>query len=282
MLLSDIIKTIGLNPETMRIVRHRVSSREYIKDLIFSGDFDLYQASQQKDILRNCTHFVSCLDWSDSKAVFWGIYEVKGEKPLHKLDSKLAVVEREEEWAKIDPPYYFYDIEKLQVLDELKNRLIINWNNPRAWYQTKLNQEVFEILPPGYFGPFPGYQDVILSFDELKTIIDNPDSNPDWYTMLSKVFGIYLILDKDTGKQYVGSASGKEGLWGRWRDYVKTKDGGNHGLIKHLTEDPNRYNNFQFSIMAVLPNSALKDDVNRLETLIKRKVGSQAHGLNEN
>lgn len=280
MLLSEIIKLKGLDPKNMRIVRHKV--KNYTKDLIASGDFDLYQATQKKDKFKDCTHFVSCLDMEGSKAIFWGIYKVNSKKEITKLSPQLVVIEKEEKWAEEKPPYYFYDIERLDILDEYKERLIIEWDNPRNWVQTNLNKEIVEILPPGFFGPFPGYQEVILTFEQLATIINNPDSNRQWKMMLSNVFGVYLILDKENGKQYVGKASGKEGIWGRWTEYVKTKDGHNKGMAKHLEGDPERYNNFQFSIMAVLPNSSLDKDVDRLEAIIKRKIGSREFGLNEN
>ena len=34
---------------------------------------------------------------------------------------------------------------------------------------------------------------------------------------LSNVAGVYVIADQATGKLYVGSATGDEGIWGRWR-----------------------------------------------------------------
>ena len=44
--------------------------------------------------------------------------------------------------------------------------------------------------------------------------------------------GVYLLLHKPTGGTYVGSASGADGLAGRWSDYADTVHGGNVELIE--------------------------------------------------
>ena len=127
-----------------------------------------------------------------------------------------------------------------------------------------------------------GYENVILMFDELEKIIKNPDVNRQWKMMLSNVYGVYLILDTTNGQQYVGSAYGKDGIWGRWSDYVHTKHGGNKILIELLANDPLRYKKFQFSILNVLPNSSLREQVIQLEQITKTKLGTRTFGLNSN
>ncbi|MEH7130365.1 hypothetical protein V7103_19420 [Neobacillus drentensis] len=56
--------------------------------------------------------------------------------------------------------------------------------------------------------------------------------------MLSAVTGLYLIFDTTSGKQYVGSAFGKEGLFGRFKTYTKSSDGGNLELKKWTKAKP--------------------------------------------
>ena len=86
------------------------------------------------------------------------------------------------------------------------------------------NMEVSEILREPYTGrTFPGYEHVNLSFRELETLIRN--DRPDWKSALGKVNGVYLITDKRTGKRYVGSACGEQGVWGRWGSYIHTGHG---------------------------------------------------------
>lgn len=99
---------------------------------------------------------------------------------------------------------------------------------------------------------------------------------------LSSVSGVYVLLYRHTGKQYVGSAYGSGGIWARWRSYAKSPSGGNILLKQILEKSPSRYNQFQFSVLRVLEPSATKDEVMDQEALTKKKLGSRAFGLNSN
>lgn len=66
---------------------------------------------------------------------------------------------------------------------------------------------------------FPGYKNVSVNYGVLKNRIDTSD---EWRTALSCRKGVYLITDTKTGKLYVGSAYGKDGILGRWKTYIKS------------------------------------------------------------
>lgn len=283
MQLVELLQSRGIDTNVTRIVRHAVQSRPYIQEIIRLGHFDLYQATQKTDIFKNTAYFLSFKDLEGTKALLHGFYQINSVKQIHVLPPVLASIGNPERWTDTNPPYYQYNIEKLDTLADLEQRLVINWGSAtRSWYQTKLDKEVIEILPSGFFKPFPGYNEVILSYAELATVINNPEANRQWKVMLSNVFGVYLNLNKQNGQQYIGSASGKDGFWGRWSEYADTKHGNNIALIELLSKEPDRYIDFQFSILSVLPNSTLKADVTRLESVIKEKLGSRSFGLNEN
>jgi hypothetical protein len=96
------------------------------------------------------------------------------------------------------------------------------------------------------------------------------------------VAGVYLILVTKTGKQYVGSAYGIKGIWGRWAAYARNGHGGNK-LLKGLLAKGSAYPAaFSYSILQVLPNTLTRNEVVRCEQLIKEKLGSRATGLNAN
>jgi len=63
---------------------------------------------------------------------------------------------------------------------------------------------------------------------------------------------------------------------------VHTKHGENKILIDLLITDPVRYKKFQFSILNVLPNSSLCEQVIQLEQITKAKLRTSAFGLNSN
>lgn len=100
--------------------------------------------------------------------------------------------------------------------------------------------------------------------------------------MLSSAAGIYLIVDRVTGNQYVGSAYGEKGFFGRWKTYVKTQHGGNKEFIKLLEDEPSRYKDFTYSILRTLPRTMTAKEVIAVEQKYKEILGSRAFGLNSN
>jgi hypothetical protein len=53
---------------------------------------------------------------------------------------------------------------------------------------------------------------------------------PGWKKELTRAKGVYLLVDQKNGAQYIGSATGESGFFGRWLAYAKDGHGGN----KHL------------------------------------------------
>ena len=73
--------------------------------------------------------------------------------------------------------------------------------------------EVLEITRDVCKTEFPGYDKVNVSWEELSGLIDTDA----WKTALANQKGVYLITDSSNGKKYVGSATGENMLWGRWK-----------------------------------------------------------------
>lgn len=118
-------------------------------------------------------------------------------------------------------------------------------------------------------------------FDDLKEIVDN--SYLDYMLPLKSISAIYMIIDKSSGKQYVGSAYGKDGLYGRWSSYVYTEGTGNNLMPEDLKEkDEKHFKNYYFHILKVLPQSMSIDDVIQLENKYKTMYLTRIYGLNKN
>lgn len=260
------LKTNLFNSSKVKLVRHKDSRLEY-RDVIKDRDKLIeYQKEQAKDIFKGVDYVISFIGLEKSKSLFFGIYKVEG-----------VIKEKENK--------YVYDLTNLNICQDLIDRVVIDWGkgarNWHQWYE-KNPKEVIEILPKGYIGNFPGLTNFYLSFDELKKLIHNPDANRDWKNHLSSVNGIYMILDKNTGSQYIGSASGKNGIWQRWSTYIENKHGGNKKLIELCNLSNNYYKNFQYTVLQSLPSNLSGKEVIKIETLYKEKFGSKAHGLNKN
>jgi hypothetical protein len=144
--------------------------------------------------------------------------------------------------------------------------------------------EVQEVLREPYSGrSFPGFEDIDLSFEELETLVRN--SRPDWKAALASVKGIYLISDIKTGKRYVGSAYGEQGVWARWCGYVATGHGGNVEL-RTLVNDPTLdycRKSFRFAPLEARPVPTPDEVILGREAFWKRVLLSRGeHGLNRN
>jgi len=274
--IVELLKLRGLDTSAnIKLVRHQ-DKRYNLQELYSKNKLDIYQSYQGKDVF-NCDYVVSFLGTEGTRAVFIGVYQVLGKKDAKEVEPPENL---------LDPVFYqdskfFYELKPLEGFEDYKDRLIIDWGSATlSWHQYLSEKEVIEILPKGYVKEFPGFLDFILSYYELKKLISNPEANREWHRMLSSVGGIYLIVDKLTGKQYVGSAYGEDGIWGRWANYAKSGHGGNE-LLKKLLENNQEYcDNFLYSILQTLPKHLTKNEIIQKESFFKEKLGSRAFGLN--
>ncbi len=168
--------------------------------------------------------------------------------------------------------------------ENLKERIIIDWGKGTTswhqWYKNKKEVVEIKFRPDLNYKQFKNYDDIFLNYSELQEIVKH--EYKDWKIPLSATNAIYLILDKKTGKQYVGSTYGGDGVWGRWTNYAKNGNGGNKLLTELTKSDKNYANNFQWTILTTLPKTITKDEAIVIETKYKNKLGSRAFGLNSN
>ena len=279
--IEDLLGIHGFTGDaTARFVRHQEPPYD-LNRLWRTGFFDAYQSAQSRDVFGASKRLVSFLGLPGSHAVFIGVYEVRGRNG----PADIAYP--------VDFPYpgmqtvnmFQYHLERDERFADLEGRLVIDWGaGTRSWTQhfKPRTKPVVELLPAGYVREFPGFMDVVLPFDELRDIVRHPTPHRSWHQMLRSVSGVYLILDRQSGAQYVGSAHGTDGLLGRWRNYVETGHGGNSQLVRLLTDRPGAVRDFQFSILQTLPITLTQKEVIAYEVLHKVKLGSRAHGLNSN
>jgi len=270
------------------VVRHQ-DSRFDVHEIYHKGNIEVYQAIQRRPVFDGAEILLSFIGIENTRAKFIGMYRNHGKRRWADLERKPVVRYGDDaSLAFLDTvtqQHFWYDLKALPAMDDLKDRLIVKWGSPssaRSWVQTKLDKEIVEILPEGYVMAFPGYQDFVLTYSELVKLIRNPETNREWFIKLSSVAGIYLIVDSATGKQYVGSAAGTRGIWGRWESYVKSGHGGNKKLQEIIRNGHQYVNNFQFTILRTLPITLTQKEVIEFEKLYKKKLGTKAFGLNSN
>ena len=258
-------------------------------------------AEQENDVLKD-TDIVFAFAASTGKfAEFIGAFNITGKSDLDNFKKKYSSYlsdlpeELEEKWkfkqfvTKLGYSKYprenshYYNMKLSDhPINLYKNRVVIEWTSPIAWHQYDLGKEITQIRAKGFVRDFTDYYDFVLSFDELKAILNQPEGNPEWISKLSGVSGVYLIVDIKTGSQYIGSAYGARGFLGRWENYAANNHGGNKSLIDLTKSNDNYASNFQISILRVMDKSSSKEQVINAESFLKRKLGTRVHGLNNN
>ena len=152
-------------------------------------------------------------------------------------------------------------------------RLVIDWGpSERAWVQRadRQNKPVLAIREAFREPEFPGFAAFIQPLSRVEAM---PVS---WISALTSSKGVYLLTCPRTREQYVGSATGDDGFYGRWRSYVRNGHGGNIGL---KSNDPSDY---QISVLEVAGSSATSNDIIAMESRWKLKLQSREMGLNRN
>jgi len=128
---------------------------------------------------------------------------------------------------------------------------------------------------------FNGFDNVNVAYQTLKHIVENNIAS--WKSALSKVKGVYLIVDTLSGKQYVGSAYGEDCIWQRWSEYAKNGHGGNIELKEILLNNGLEYRNyFKFSILEVCNMNLGNDYIIGRETYWKEVLMTRRFGMNKN
>ncbi len=266
----------------IRMIRHKDSRKEKIIGgksfemslydiyLYENEAFLTYQSEQLVKKFENVDYLVSFIGEESTSSRFVGVYKNNGIRQMLS-DNK-------------DEAYARFDIQELPGFELLKERVVIDWINPIQWLQHYNEMPVIRIdrgLMENNLPVFVRYEDVVLNYTQLQAIINS--NNPEWKLRLESCNCIYMILDKGTGKQYVGSTYNTKGIWGRWSDYAKNGHGDDVELKKCLEADPKyaeKY--FQWCILETLPIKILQDQAIERESLYKRKLGTRTHGLNKN
>ena len=275
--ITDLLDSRSLEyTKKCKLVRHK-DGRFDLEQLRRDGWVDLYQSIQRNPVFKNCKYIVSFVGDGGGRAKLIGVYEVQGERNAVPADFP-----RDCPFYDIrNEKHYFYPIERVRQFDDLIDRVVIEWTSERSWHQLIRNRPVVELYPQGRkLLPFADYLDFTLSYRQLCELTSKPKAHRDWHASLSVVSGIYMILAENSGEQYVGSAYGLDGIWGRWLQYATNGHGGNN-LLKQLTQHSDEYpEKFRFSILQVLPRTTKKSEVIRWESIFKRKLGSRSFGLN--
>jgi hypothetical protein len=239
-------------------------------ETFFDGSFRQWQERQNQKNFQ-CTHILSLIHLGGKQWLFAGVYEVLSVTPG--------------KWKSTE--CYRYSTCEVNGLDHLTGRAIVEFNKTfRASYlrgEKYADQLIVAAIREQRMtiGDFPGFNNVLLSYAMLKTLVR--ESHPSWSAVLSNITGVYLITDTNTGKLYVGSAYGGNGIWQRWISYATNGHGGNKELRELLQMEGKEYAQFfQFSLLEICDINSSDEYVISRETHWKEVLMSREFGLNWN
>ena len=277
--LTTILREYGLNPEKVKMIRHPLSRKD-VSTIYQEGFIEAYQAQQGSRVFDHADYVVSFIGETGTTGRFLGVYQVKGRV---EGDEKQQLMPVGYPYPEHFSSGYFYILEKTEIMSDLVNRLVIEWDS-RIWHQWGTTDKNVIAIESNVTLPFPGYEKLIVGFEELNTIVSGDIRYEKWRDALSNVNCVYLICDLKYNKQYIGSTYGSKGILGRWTEYVRTYSGGNVEIIDHLSQHKDAYKHFQFTILKILPPSVSAEEAIENETLFKKKLNTRNsnYGLNKN
>jgi hypothetical protein len=274
-MFNTILRESGLPLTDVRLIRHKDkrAARGRTPYELWRDNrpqFELYQSTQSIPNRKKLTApywAVFIVNLSD-ETMFAGIYAVRYRGVLEQ-DTPKPHMDGIDKARSCD----VYDLSLQEALRDLIGKLFIDWGKGAlAWvqYADRNDKPVTELRIAFKEPDFPGFLNFLLPLSKLDNV---PKS---WIAALQSSRGIYLLTCPKTKEQYVGSATGKEGFWGRWQDYMQTGHGGNLGL---KSRDPSDY---QVSILEVAGTSATTEDISTMEGRWQAKLQSREMGLNRN
>lgn len=270
-----LLDSVGIDADTVRLVRHRHRVK-YQRAMYFDAihrhpRFEEYQSGQGNprvvSLMGSAKAIASFVVDPAGRTVFIGMWRVNGTHPGPSPDPYAPP-------APPGPHSTVIELERMAELDGYSGRLVIDWGGgERAWvqYASRREKEIVEVRRRVEEPQFPGIGQFTCGLHEVDAL---PDS---WQELLRTARGIYLLVHRTSGAQYVGSATGFDGFLGRWRNYA---DG--HGGNIALRELGHPADNYDVWILETAGSSATVDEIYTLESHWKNKLGSRVQGLNRN
>lgn len=274
-MFNTILQNEGLALSDVRLLRHQDQRSErgrspYELWRDYRSEFELYQSHQltSRRALFRSRYWASFVGTSGDETMFVGVYSVKFREQLE-VDTPMVTREGVDRAGTSD----VYDFTLEEVLRDLIGKLFIDWGSAkRAWVQRadQQNKPVKELRTEFQEPDFPGFLNFVEPLSKLDALPKG------WITTLQSSKGVYLLTCPKTKEQYVGSARGEEGFWGRLQCYVQTGHGHNVALKSRNPSD------YQVSILEVAGTSSTDDDILGMEQRWKVKLQSNEMGLNRN
>ena len=298
--LVDMIEAARLPLDNVVAIRHTFNKKETrdIWDKNNRVNFEEYQSIQpSKDFFKNKRYVLSFIADGRTHSRFVGCYEIVDQYPADQAE-RIQGFTHQDFYSR--PGHVYFKMVLSDYMDDLIDRLVIDWPGAIGYVQytrTALEKKTVVSIYPDSKHVFPGYNRIVWDFQTMSDYVLHPEQYEEIVNALKEVYAVYLVMDSVNGRYYVGSAYGKEGLFGRWKTYASTKgtgggtkdsDDGNKGVVEYLKANPHAYLDFQYSILEVIHKTGIAEkDIETVldaEKVWKRKLCTYntEWGLNKN
>ena len=242
---------------------------------------DQFKQWQEEQTSKNWSrkYIISLIYYSKNIWLFGGVYEVL---PIDPVPIK------KEKWTG-----WKYETKLLNIQSDLIGRVLFYFKKDFRASYPKLELQASKGMSPSdiYISSildkkvaitdFPGFDHVNIDYETLRLVVN--DGIVSWKSALSNVKGVYLITDKLTGRQYVGSAYGDDCIWQRWSAYAKNGHGGNTELMELLKANGENYKlHFKYSVLEICNMSLGTEYILSRENHWKEVLMTRQFGLNKN
>lgn len=274
--LNTILTEAGVSLADARLLRHQDhrALKGYSPYEMFRDDRPLFEGYQSHQAIKNRNRFgdagfwVSFVATPDNDTLFAGLYAVQFQGLLEK-DAPAIYRDGIEKAGQS----HVYEQRLDDRLSDLIGKLYVDWGlGTRSWIQRADNQNkvIVELRREFKEPDFPGFAGFMEPLSRIQAL---PKT---WIEPLRATRGVYLLTCPRTKEQYVGSAYGADGFWGRWQSYALSLHGGN---VELKSREPSDY---QVSILEVTGFSTTIDEILGMEIRWKAKLQSREMGLNRN
>jgi len=275
LMFNGILRQAGFPLGDVRLLRHKDqrAAKGRTPYELWRDDRQQFESYQSTQAIKNrkklnASYWASFVGTPSDETLFVGFYRVQYQGLLEK-DQQKPHMDGVDKVGSCD----VYHLMLEQGFSDLDGKLFIEWGQgKRSWIQRADRQDkrITELRTEFKEPDFPGF----LNFLEPLSRLDRLPLG--WIAALNSCRGIYLLTCPKTKEQYVGSATGEDGFWGRWQDYVQTGHGGNSAL---KSRDPSDY---QVSILEVAGTALAPEEILGMEQRWKAKLQSREMGLNRN
>ncbi|MFD0858971.1 GIY-YIG nuclease family protein [Roseovarius aquimarinus] len=276
----EFLERCGLDPARTRLLRHDArgsgSWRRGPDAFLCFASIQTQANSPYRGDPSHACHFIAGPVLNGrATALFIGATEVRNRRPWDRREPPLAQDAEVLAQERSSPDALdLFDLTWCPACRPYVERILIDWGaGTRSWSQWAhgKHKDILELRLDAREEPFPGFARFHEHLSSLRFL---PQS---WQGALASVGGVYLLATPD-GRQYVGSAYGTGGFWGRWSVYASNGHGGNRELTTLAADQ----RDFQVSILETASPDMSPTEIIAREAAWKEKLGARAHGLNAN